>query len=266
VLFNYLNQTEKKNISSCNFNHHIRSCHPDRIMNVHDLLYIKDGRWYISQDGEGFTVNAGDVIFLHSGHHHYGFRECESVVNTCYIHFAPHADDRAEEIFGDEQKKREGFYAFPTLVHCGDEPLIRKYFERVINAFWADEPYEKAKASVYLELLLCEISNIGSKKRSVADEIKDQIKKTPERFILNEEFAEKFGCSVRTISAKFKESTGSSLHAWQMEQKCRMADELLKNEPTLTLKEVAATYGFYDEYHFGKCFKKIMGHSPKRAK
>lgn len=51
-----------------------------------------------------------------------------------------------------------------------------------------------------------------------------------------------------------------------MELKCRMADELMQHEPTLTLKEVAATYGFYDEYHFGKCFKKIMGRSPKRSK
>ena len=49
-----------------------------------------------------------------------------------------------------------------------------------------------------------------------------------------------------------------------MQQKCRMADELMKYDSTLTLKELAATFGFYDEYHFSKSFKKIMGRSPKK--
>ena len=33
----------------------------------------------------------------------------------------------------------------------------------------------------------------------------------------------------------------------------------------ITLKEIAANYGFCDEYHFGKCYKKVFGHSPKRG-
>ena len=40
----------------------------------------------------------------------------------------------------------------------------------------------------------------------------------------------------------------------------------MRREPHTTLKELAANYGFYDEYHFGKCYKKVMGHSPKRTK
>ncbi len=45
-----------------------------------------------------------------------------------------------------------------------------------------------------------------------------------------------------------------------------MADELMQSEPTITLREIAATYGFCDEYHFGKCFKKMLGRSPKRSR
>ena len=85
-----------------------------------------------------------------------------------------------------------------------------------------------------------------------------------EHLAMVKEFAEKHHCSVRTISSKFKENTGYSLHLWQMQQKCRMADELMKYDSTLTLKELAATFGFYDEYHFSKSFKKIMGRSPKK--
>ena len=260
MLFNYLNPMEKRTIQTCNFNLHIGSRHPNRIMEVHDLVWIREGTWQISQDGEDYTVSAGDVILLQAGHHHYGNVSCESPVKTRYIHFSRHADD----FLGEEKEAPDGFYTFPTVVHCGADSGTGKQFEQVIRAFWAEEPYEKAKAPAYLDLLLCEISRIGVQKRSMADEIKELIRKTPHRFIPNEEFADEFGCSGRTVSSKFRESTGTSLHAWQMQMKCRMAEELMQSEPTITLREVAATYGFCDEYHFGKCFKKVMGRSPKR--
>lgn len=265
MLINSLNSAEKRKIQTCNFNQHIRSRHPNRIMEVHDLVYIKEGTWQIFQDGEDYTVSAGDVILLQSGHHHYGRISCESVVKTSYVHFWPCSGDRVTEDGG------EPGFSFPMVVHCGTDPTVGKYFERMIRAFWADDPYEKRKASAFLDLILCELSavsrlNEGSRNISPADEIKSLIRHNPQRFLSNQELADALGCSVRTVTGKFRESTGVTIHAWQMELKCRMADELIQHEPTVTLKEVAATYGFYDEYHFGKCFKKVMGRSPKKAK
>lgn len=60
------------------------------------------------------------------------------------------------------------------------------------------------------------------------------------------------------------EHTDQSLHAWQPKVKCQMAHELMVYDPSLTLKEVAAAYGFYDEYHFSKCYKKVFGCPPGR--
>ena len=260
MIYNYLSKDTKRTIESCNFNQHICSKHPDRILQEHDLLYVREGNWSITQDETDYTLKAGDVILLQSGHHHYGKFECDGIVKTSYIHFNVHKDDCIKtrtDISGNS-------YAFPMVVHCEDNPIIERYFNRVIYSFWDDDYYQKEKASLYLELLVCELSSVVSRKLSIADEIKMQIRKTPGRFISGEEFAQMYNCSVRTISSKFKESTGISLHAWQMQLKCRMADELMQYEPTITLKEVAATYGFYDEYHFGKCFKKIMGRSPKK--
>ncbi|MBQ8598353.1 MAG: helix-turn-helix transcriptional regulator [Lachnospiraceae bacterium] len=260
MIYNYLDKTTKRTIGACNFNQHICSKHPDRILQEHDLLYVREGNWSITQDEIDYSLTAGDVILLQSGHHHYGKFECNDIVKTGYIHFSVHDDDCVRT----QTDNSENFYAFPMVVHCGNNPIIERYFNRVIYSFWDDDYYQKEKAALYLELLLCELSSVVSRKQSIADEIKLQIRKTPGRFISVEEFAKMYNCSVRTISSKFKESTGVSLHAWQMQLKCRMADELMQYEPTITLKEVAATYGFYDEYHFGKCFKKIMGRSPKK--
>lgn len=259
MLYNYLDKTNKRIIGSCNFNQHIKSRHPDRILTEHDLLYVREGSWSVTQDDIDYPLHAGDLILLQSGHHHLGKSECESIVKTSYIHFNACALDS----IGSEKDTPWNAYAFPMVMHCAHNPMIEKYFNRVIYSFWDDDIYQKEKAALYLELLLCELSSTVARKQCIADEIKMYIRRTPGRFISGEEFARMYSCSARTIAAKFKESTGISLHAWQMQLKCRMADELMQYEPTITLKEVAATYGFYDEYHFGKCFKKIMGRSPK---
>lgn len=262
MLCNFLEASTKRAVRSCNFNRHILSKHPDRILNEHDLIYIRQGEWQISQDGRDYDLTDGDVILLQGGHHHYGLVPCRSDVKTCFVHFSMHPNDSVEE-----KKERSDFFVFPMIIHCKDKHIVEHYFKRIIYSYWSEGSHARQKAAAYLDLLLYELSDIGEVKKlpsdSVVEDIKLQIKQQPGRFIGNEEFAKKHHCSVRTISSKFKNATGCSLHKWQMELKCRMADELMHFNPSITLKEVAATYGFYDEYHFSKCFKKIMGHSPK---
>ena len=201
MLYNKLNQSGKRIITTCNYNQHINSRHPDRILQEHDMIYIHEGSWNVVQDDIEYTLNPGDVILLQGGHHHFGSRPCTSVVKTKFIHFSFHPDDSIEKC-----KDGQDFYYFPVVVHCGEDPSIEKHFNRIISYFWSDHPYSSAKASAYLDLLLCELSCIGTSKYSFADDIKKLINKTPHRFISNEEFAEKLGCSVRTVTSKFKKS------------------------------------------------------------
>lgn len=264
MLYNFIENSVNRSIHFCNYNQHTRSCHPDRIMKEHDLIYIREGNWQISQDGVDYDLTAGDVILLQGEHHHYGLIPCSDTVKTCFVHFDMHSSDSV-----GAKTDHSSCWAFPMVVHCQNNRMVEHYFSRIIYSYWSEDAYSKKKASAYLDLLLCEIASANEwegQSFSFVEDIKLQIKKTPERFISVEEFAKKYNCSLRTISSKFKQSTGCSLHAWQMNLKCHMAEELMQYDPSLTLKEIAATYGFYDEYHFGKCFKKVIGYSPKRSK
>ena len=264
MLYNILHQGKKRTISFCNFNQHIRAPHPDRCLPVHDLVYIKEGTWTIFQDGIRYDLIPGDVILLQTQHHHYGVEPCDSVVKTRFVHFDCCPEDR----IGEKPGKQPGEYAFPMVVHCEKNPLVEHFFEKMIYAYWSDGEHAKNKASAYLDLLLCEISGMRLEKQrsfSVVEKAKLEIQETPERFIGNQELAEKCCCSLRTLTSKFKAETGCSPHAWQMRQKCEMAGELMKADPSLTLKEAAATFGFYDEYHFSKCFKNHFGYPPKNG-
>ena len=266
MLCNFIDNSVKRKICTCNYNQHSRVSHPDRVMKEHDLIYIREGTWQISQDQICYDLTAGDVILLQGGHHHYGLTPCTDNVMTCFVHFESHFNDRVSE---REKADSSNFWVFPMVVHCKNNKMVEHYFEQIIYSYWSDDAYSKKKTSAYLDLLLCEIASTNELKEqscSLIEDIKLQIRSTPERFIGLEELSKKYNCSIRTISSKFKKSTGCSLHAWQMNLKCHMADELIKSDPSLTLKEIADTYGFCDEYHLGKCFKKTIGYSPKRLR
>lgn len=261
MLYNILDSAVKRNISTCNYNHHICATHPDRIMEEHDLIYIREGTWEIYQDGLAYTVGPGDAILLQSGHHHYGNIPCDGVVKTFFVHFSSAEKDRI-----GQAPEQADLYSFPMIVHCQNRPEVERCFGNLIHAYWSEDLYSQQMTAAYLDLCLCALSRpsqASAKDASLVDDIEQQIRMTPERFISNAEFAARYGCCVRTISSKFKRYTGQSLHAWQLKVKCQMAHELMAYDPSLTLKEVAAAYGFYDEYHFSKCYKKIFGCPPR---
>lgn len=43
-----------------------------------------------------------------------------------------------------------------------------------------------------------------------------------------------------------------------------MVRQFLLTQPETTLREVALNYGFYDEFHLSKAFKKQFGVSPSK--
>jgi AraC-like DNA-binding protein len=59
----------------------------------------------------------------------------------------------------------------------------------------------------------------------------------------------------------FKNSLGVSPHAWQMRERIRVAQIMMRDGRT-QLADVAVAVGFYDQAHFTKSFKKIVGLPP----
>nr|WP_058998923.1 helix-turn-helix transcriptional regulator [Leptolyngbya sp. NIES-2104] len=68
--------------------------------------------------------------------------------------------------------------------------------------------------------------------------------------------------SPHHFSRLFKQSTGLSPHQYVIRCRVERAKQLLlKGE--MTIAEVAATVGFYDQSHFAHYFRRLMGVTPK---
>ena len=242
--------------------------HCDRTYPDHILIYFVAGSWEIWQNGIAYTPHEGECILLHADHHHYGFKECEPGTHTLFLHFSANPSDclLPEEDSGLEQST----LCIPTVFPCSDSKSIQRRFEKIYDLFWsAHTPKRTAQLNAYLQLLLTDLYE-----RESSDPLSYQIvrlanqliQENPRKSIPIEELAERLNISKRTATRKFRLATQTSFLQYQIEYRLNVAFNLLKSNPLLTNKAIALSLGFYDEYHFGKLFRKHFGFTPNKVR
>ena len=257
-----ISMNNRRRVTLCNHNFSLEGIlHPDRVMDEYDLLFMQDGEWDIIEDEITYHLVPGSVLLLEPGKHHYSIEKCSPMMRNVYIHFAK-----------DEDADKGLCLSIPKLIQTADNREIHHGFEKVIDAFWSrdEESIKALRCSLYLEELLMKLSDLGRLSNGRADvlvsEIIHRFHCEPERFLSPEELAINYGVSVRTISGRFKEQTGMSIHRYQLQVKLEMAYDLLPISPGRSLHDIALSYGFYDEFQFSKLFKRQFGISPSERR
>jgi len=70
-----------------------------------------------------------------------------------------------------------------------------------------------------------------------------------------------FHTNRTTLEERFREATGTSLLAYLIRIRLRLAASMLQ-DTGLPISEIQGRVGFKDASHFGRTFRKHMGHSP----
>ncbi|MGN1451772.1 MAG: helix-turn-helix domain-containing protein [Eubacteriales bacterium] len=86
----------------------------------------------------------------------------------------------------------------------------------------------------------------------------------PDKIFKSEEMASLLYVSARTFRNRFKDAFHKSFTQYQMEAKLEKVCLILKTYPEMQIKEIAANFGFYDEFHLSKVFKRYYGVSPSQ--
>ena len=255
----------ERRVTMTNFCHYrTPTCHPDRIMEEHDLIYMTEGEWEIRQEDECFTMKPGDVLILPAGKHHYGVKPCLTDTRTMYIHCTVAPGDGG----ADTEAPEDGNGVWlPPLIHCGHNPRIRRLFSDVACYGWLGaSPTDAVAMSSLTRLLFCELTDL-SVGTPAADRLIGQavvlMRENPSRILSGAELAEKLGVSERTLRDRFTTVLGCTPHRYQIRKKLEWVREMLDEYPGLTLQEVAADCGFCDEFHLSRCFKAAFGLSPR---
>jgi AraC-like DNA-binding protein len=75
------------------------------------------------------------------------------------------------------------------------------------------------------------------------------------------EVAARVGMAYETFRKRFRRSVGLPPARYQMQKKIERACASLYQGPS-SLKQLAADLGFFDEFHFSKAFRQVMGQPP----
>ncbi len=265
----------RRQVTLCNHNYSKEGIlHPDRIMNEYDLLFMQHGEWDIIEDEIEYHLVPGSVLLLEPGKHHYSTTKCSPQMRNVYIHFIKEKSDipfSNSTGIKKEKLKHNNYLEIPKLSQTLEHKEIHHNFEQVIDAFWSPESANKnLKCSMYLEALLLklsELTQVSAKKNDILiSEIIHRFHCEPEKFLSAQELASNYNVSVRTITGRFKEKTGVSLHQYQLQIKLDMAYDLLPISPGRSLHDIALSLGFYDEFQFSKLFKRKFGISPSERR
>ena len=95
------------------------------------------------------------------------------------------------------------------------------------------------------------------------DDLRKSILENPENIYLIEQMAHDACVSPFHMIREFKKAFGLTPHQFQMQCKVRKAQKLLMEK---SASEVTYDAGFYDQSHMDRCFKKMVGLSPKEYK
>ncbi|MBC8534954.1 helix-turn-helix domain-containing protein [Yeguia hominis] len=267
-MYHLMDCVEKREVQACNFSLLEGGVlHPDRTMeNTHDLLYILEGGWEVVEDGEVYSLSADDLLFLHAGHHHYGKVGCLPNTLSMFIHCSKSPADSV--ISQNQVRLWEDAVLIDSVTHCQKNTRVKKLLKDMIYHYYSNMPHIQIKLSALLIELFYELATTSSQwsegqvEDDLVNEIIYKIRTAPQMNYTMQELAKETYVSTSTLIKHFKKVTGTTVYQYQLNTKLEMARLLLINEQHVSLKEIAASYGFCDEFHFSKLFKKKYGLPP----
>ena len=228
--------------------------HPRRTMADYDFIYMLEGEWKIGQEGVEYPMKKDTLLILRGSVEHYGITPCTQGTKTMYFHIGM-PEGHSSTLHG------EGDFLLRPCYTDMSQKVKARFFD-VVRSYLAGNT---KKANLYFSLLLCDLEEserFGEQGR-IAARIKTKIHEHPERFFSNAELARAVNVSVKTAENRFKAMYGLTVHQYILDFKIREAISYFELYPDITVKEVAHNLGFFDEYHFSKTFKRIMGKSPR---
>jgi len=135
------------------------------------------------------------------------------------------------------------------------EPVISEFLHEAIEQSNIERWILQTLHSLFLFFQITPIHN-----ETMLDHLRELLETQPEEQYRIEDMAEMAFTSKYNLIRSFKREVGLTPHQFQIQNRVRKAQKLLKESKTIA--EVALATGFCDQSHFIRCFEKIVGVSP----
>ncbi len=227
------------------------------------LVYVAKGEGWYSIKGKTYQVAENDFFVVS---HDIAVRMGSSRENPWSIYWAFFAGTQAASISQHVMGKN-------NLAPRKAKPLVGRIaqFNDILHHLELLENIENlvyANSRFYSFLCSFRLTVLSSRKHAKKDGVIQSIEYMRENIhghVTLKDLAKAAGLSVSHYCALFKKKTMQSPLNLYTSMKVQRACQMLQNRDQ-TIKSIAYSLGFFDQYHFSKVFKQIMGASPRHFK
>lgn len=233
--------------------------HMDRTAAFNVLIYVTDGAIYVTEDGTDYEVNAGELLFLKSGVHHWGSRAIKKGTRWYYFHFYDN-NRKSPDIPVEFERKTELPKKLSGLQSSRFELMTAKY----IDYYYSDDHTKLWNANSKLFEILAEIAfcnDADNEPQSLSDKICSYLAehyKEPFRAAVLER---EFYLSYKHMAAVFKREKKMTMQQYHTNVRINTACRLLRST-FMSVSEVSASVGYNDALYFSRCFRSALGLCP----
>lgn len=243
--------------------------HTDRVPDFCVLIYVIDGCIYVTEGDTDYEVNAGELLILKSGVHHFGKKKIQKGTKWIFVHFRISADCNASPFYPDASplgaydSTAESILTLPKFLDS-----VSARFEKELKTFieyaQSDDAYKKWFINQRLFLLLSSlaVSTQGfSNNLTLSDRICRYLSDNIGVPFNSENIEKRFYLSYKYMSHLFKKEKGVTMQQYhnsvRMDEACRLLCSTL-----MSIGEIADKLGFSDVLYFSRCFRNYTGKSP----
>lgn len=243
--------------------------HTDRVPDFCVLISVIDGCIYVTEGDTDYEVNAGKLLILKNGVHHFGKKKIQKGTKWIFVHFRISADCNASPFYPDASPlgaydaTAESILTLPKFLDS-----VSARFEKELKTFieyaQSDDAYKKWFINQRLFLLLSSlaVSTQGfSNNLTLSDRICRYLSDNIGVPFSSENIEKRFYLSYKYMSHLFKKEKGVTMQQYhnsvRMDEACRLLCSTL-----MSIGEIADKLGFSDVLYFSRCFRNYTGKSP----
>lgn len=218
--------------------------------------YVVRGRGVLESDGFHFDCEPGCVYFLHRNSNHRYWTLPGALWHKLFFILDGPLADTLTESYGLTRE-----YMIPNVPH------LRHSFEAMMALGYGGRERSDRKAAVifhqFAEACADTLAERAVTARPEVTALKTELDRSVDGRFRLETFCRETGFSETHMIRRFREEFGCSPYEYLMRQRIEAARRLL-DYSRKSIKEIAATLGFSDQYYFSGCFKARTGMSPSQ--
>ncbi|WP_235886259.1 helix-turn-helix transcriptional regulator [Paenibacillus cymbidii] len=251
--------------------------HFARRFDVYDLLIVKEGALYMSDERAAYEVGAGGLLALEPGVMHWGHKPCETLTEIYWVHFrhpAPlrslpgdevpwtHALRRGTDI--DLNPSAQTLYV-PKYAHIDLSGLL-PVLDRMVEQHHHLTVENALELQAGLAQLLVKLQEAAGARRlspsaALSARIEAYLRQHAEEPFDAEELANALHFHFDYLSRCLKRHTGLSPLQYVLRQRMAKARSLLERTE-LSVREIGEQVGMAETNYFIRAFRKQVGMPP----